>query len=153
MSVELMKAVYALIGAVIGFLLTSILKWYFDKRERKRIKTAEYFSSLSKYVDYLITLTFYPKTHIENNYTQILIHLELLKSQLIESQCLLIAFNNRGYFKTKSVVSQAIEIDTEFTSIIFIKKYQEGQLENLNTKAFALIKKIQSIIEDSKLDN
>ena len=65
MPVELKEAIYALIGALIALLLTSIMKWYAEKKERRRIKTAAYFSALSKYVDYLITITFYPKSHVK----------------------------------------------------------------------------------------
>lgn len=152
MSTELEKTAYALIGGFIGVLLSSIVKWYTDKKDRKKIKTAEFFSAFSKYVDYILTITFYPKSHIENNYEHMLLHLELLKSQFIESQCLLVAYNYKEYLKTKNIVSEAIDLDGNFTGLIFTVDYTDEQLQSLNDKAFSLIKKTQSFIEDSNLE-
>ena len=151
MSEELEKIIYAVIGGFIGFLFTSVVQWYTDKKERKRVKTAEYFSALSKYVDYLITITFYPKRHIENNYKQMLVQLEVFKSQFIESQCLLIAYNYNKYLNTKDIVWEAINIDGEFIELIFTQNYTDNQLRTLNDKAFEIIKKVQRFIENSEV--
>lgn len=149
MPVELKEAIYTLIGALIALLLTSIMKWHTEKKERRRIKTAEYFSALSKYVDYIITITFYPKSHVEKNREQVLLQLEALKGKFIESQCLLVAFNFDEYLKTKAIVSDAISIDGEFTKTIFDQNFTTSQLRALNGKALKIIKSIQTSIEIS----
>ena len=81
-----------------------------------------------------------------------LLQLETLKGQFIESQCLLVAFNFDEYLKTKAIVSDAISIDSEFTKTVFDQNFTNCQLRALNGKALKIIKSIQTSIEISAVN-
>jgi len=142
----------AFIGVITGALISIVesrLQWASEMRKDKRVRVAELVTALGIYIDYMITITWYPleklRTLDENS---IIDKLVSLKSDVIRTQTLLAAYEYKKYIDTKQYVSESISIDEKLSDLVFNKDAASEEFDKLNIHLLELIKQLHTSVSN-----
>lgn len=140
----------AFIGVVTGAfisVLESRLQLLSEARKDKRIKVAELVTALGIYIDYMITVTWYPleKLRLQND-DLIIDRLVALKGDVIKTQTLLAAYDFKRYDEMKLFVKESVSIDEELSDLIFNTEAPSEEFDKLNDRLLELITQLHASV-------
>lgn len=114
---------------------------------RERIKAAELVAALGIYIDYMITVTWYPLEKLRLQKENLIIdRLVILKGDVIRTQTLLAAYDFRRYDDMKQFVKASVSIDEELSDLIFNTEAPSEEFDKLNDRLLELITQLHASV-------
>ncbi len=141
----ILLGILGLLGAFIFGIVSSVIRRKRRSQLERRVKGAEFISSMTNYIDYQLLLTNLPATEISRMKADAISKLMQLKSEVSRTQSMIAAFSYGFYQSSLNLVREATESEVQLTALV----YAQGKTEDeLNKEMETLKVHLKEILSD-----